>query len=654
MKEQAQPGKPTRNHVLFIIALMLVVGVLHYGQYFGLPWIHTFTSSLGLSRHTADRILLLIPIIWSGYNLGFGAGLATASMALVIMVPRAIFISEMQVEALIESVGVVLTGFLACLWLETERHQRRAAVRLEMVQSDLQSNVRLLRSHQKRLSVLNAISTMLTHSMEIKQVLEIALDMVVDVMETDIALVFCQDGDPQRFILVARRGISDKFARLADGNEIGQGFNGQVTRTGAPLFIEDVSRDPRFTRAVTDEKIQTVLVVPLKVKDVVTGTLCLAQRSTRRFLPEEMELVSAIGSHLGIAIENARLYQSERFLGARYRSIFENASDAIWVHDSEGRILAANRALTRLTGYTQQDIADIESARIFKPEDLKGLKEIEGRILRNESQGDTREIRAIKKDGAEVIFELTTTVYGSDGISPGIQHIARDVTESRRAQENLRFYTQAVTKAQEEERNRIARELHDETIQQLIAVSHQLEDFTLHTPGLSPAETRLLGALRQRLTDTLEGVRRFSRDLRPPMLDDLGLISSVEWWISQLSGAEMPAVKLKVVGEVRRFAPEAELLLFRIIQEALINVRRHAHATQVEVTVEFAESKTVLIVRDNGKGFELPRLAGDLSRKGKLGLIGMDERARLLGATLSIETQPGRGTTVVIEVPGGK
>ncbi|OGO39227.1 MAG: hypothetical protein A2147_05460 [Chloroflexi bacterium RBG_16_57_8] len=647
--------KRTRNSVLLIAALLLLVAILHYGPALFPSGIANVTAYVGLTRHTLDRILLLIPITLAGRHLGFGAGFLTATLALILMIPRCLFISETPGDALVESVGVAVTGLVACIWFETERRAKRerlvAASRIEMMRDDLQSNVRLLRSHQKRLAVLNAVSTMLTHALDVAQVLDAALDMVMDVMETEVALVFSLDEEARRLRLVARRGVSDRFASFADGMQIGQGFNGMVAKTGAPLLVEDTSHDPRLTRAAADESIQSLLVVPLKVKGTVTGTLCVANRHPRRFLPEEMELLVAIGNQVGIAIENAGLYQKERSLAAQHQSIFENASDAIWVHDAGGRILAANRALTKLSGYSQGDLASIESERLFNADDLTTLKGIEERMLRNEVQGDTREIRALKKDGTEVIVELTTTLSGLDGRTPGVQHIARDVTESRRMQENLRLYTQAVTKAQEEERNRIARELHDETIQQLIALSHQLEDFAHGNRHLSPDDVRLLDALRQRVKDSLEGVRRFSRDLRPPMLDDLGLISSLEWLTSRSAEGAAPGVEFRIVGDVRRFAPEAELAVFRIVQEALVNVRRHARATKVDLTVEFSEGKTTIIVRDNGRGFEPPGMLGDLSRKGRLGLIGMEERARLLGARLSIQSQPGKGTMVTVEVP---
>ncbi len=156
----------------------------------------------------------------------------------------------------------------------------------------------------------------------------------------------------------------------------------------------------------------------------------------------------------------------------------------------------------------------------------------------------------------------------------------------------------------------------------------------------------------------LRGVRRFIRDLRPSVLDDLGLLPALEGLMADVKedGIE---TKLKVGGDRRRLPPEAELALFRIVQEALSNVRRHSHASRVTTVVEFGEGRTRpeqsrrvrITVDDNGQGFELPDRTSDLAATGKLGLIGMHERARLLGGTLLIQSEPGGGSTVIVDIP---
>jgi len=159
-----------------------------------------------------------------------------------------------------------------------------------------------------------------------------------------------------------------------------------------------------------------------------------------------------------------------------------------------------------------------------------------------------------------------------------------------------------------------------------------------------------LEELRDQSDTILEGVRRFSRALRPPVLDDLGLLPALKWLAMALEEHGM-AANITVLGEQRRLPDGAELALFRIAQEALNNVRKHSGASAVELTVDFRDSGLVMTIADNGTGFETPGSTSDLAECGKLGIMGMQERTRLLGGTLSVHSQPGVGTTVMVTVP---
>ena len=247
---------------------------------------------------------------------------------------------------------------------------------------------------------------------------------------------------------------------------------------------------------------------------------------------------------------------------------------------------------------------------------------------------------------------VSTNLITSDGKPKGFQNIARDVTQDKRMQENLRYYLREITRAQEEERKRIARELHDDTAQVLGSLSRQLDNFVRKKHGLAPNEVLFLKDLQAQLNHGVQGVHRFIQDLRPSLLDDLGLIPAVRSLVKGLQESDGIAADLGVVGEERRFSPEVELLLFRIVQEALNNIRRHARASDARVVIEFAEDRVKVTISDNGQGFSLSGRLDDLPRSGKLGLAGMQERVRLLGGTLEVMSTPGKGTTLVVEVPG--
>ncbi len=242
-------------------------------------------------------------------------------------------------------------------------------------------------------------------------------------------------------------------------------------------------------------------------------------------------------------------------------------------------------------------------------------------------------------------------IRDSNGEIIGAIETLEDITERKIAEDNLRYYLQEVTRAQEEERKRIARELHDDTAQVLGSLSRQLDNFVRKKHGLAPNEVFFLKDLQAQLNRGVQGVHRFVQALRPSLLDDLGLIPALRSLAKGLQESDGIGTDLKVLGGKRRFSPEVELLLFRIVQEALNNIRRHAQASEARVVVEFTEDRTKVTISDNGRGFELSGRVDDLPRNGKLGLAGIQERARLLGGTIEVQSTPGKGTTLIVEVP---
>jgi signal transduction histidine kinase len=290
-------------------------------------------------------------------------------------------------------------------------------------------------------------------------------------------------------------------------------------------------------------------------------------------------------------------------------------------------------------------------AGFLSEEGLGIAGEVRRKLLRGEASDGPYDQRLTGRDGTEALMELNSSLVLRDGQPIGFQNVARDVTLEHRLQENLQFYIREVTRAQEEERKRLARELHDETAQRLIALSHHLEHIAVSNKRLSAETIGQLTNLQEGVRDVLKEVRRFSRDLRPSILDDLGLLPAMEWLTDNIREQHGIEADLMITGSQQRLNPEAELLLFRIAQEALNNVRRHAEASKVSVAIEFDEAKMRLTVQDDGKGFQVPNTVGELSRIGKLGLIGMEERMRLLGGSLRVQSEPCQGTTVTVEAP---
>jgi two-component system sensor histidine kinase DegS len=335
----------------------------------------------------------------------------------------------------------------------------------------------------------------------------------------------------------------------------------------------------------------------------------------------------------------------------RYRQLFENAHDPILIHNLEGDVIAVNSAGEKLTGYTSDELLKMNVKQFLSEVSSQLAGQIRRKLIANEPVDQIYEQRLIKKDGSEVIVQLATSLLYDKDKPTAFQNIARDITEEKRMQENLRHYLRQVTKAQEEERKRISRELHDETIQDLIVLSRQLDQLASNTSGLSTENRLRLEELWQQTDTIIRGIRRLSQDLRPAALDRLGLLPALELLATESSEYSGIKTNVELVGSERRLPEETELVLFRVTQEALRNVWKHSGASETNIKADFNDTSIKIIINDNGKGFDLPGKIGDLARYGKLGLAGMQERAQLIGGNLTMESHPGKGTTVIIEVP---
>ena len=218
-------------------------------------------------------------------------------------------------------------------------------------------------------------------------------------------------------------------------------------------------------------------------------------------------------------------------------------------------------------------------------------------------------------------------------------------------QAGMRGYLAALTQGQEEERKRLARELHDETVQSLIALDQKIQ-MARKALGRDPqACASRLDELRAMTTDIVEKVRRFSRNLRPIYLEDLGLIPALEMLTRDAGGEGKLVTAFRVTGEPKRLSAEREMALYRLVQEALNNVTAHANASRADVTITFVGDEVSVTIADDGVGFAIPDRPGELAEAGHYGVLGMRERAELAGGWLSIESEPGHGTRIEIRLP---
>jgi PAS domain S-box-containing protein len=328
--------------------------------------------------------------------------------------------------------------------------------------------------------------------------------------------------------------------------------------------------------------------------------------------------------------------------GDPYRAVFMNAPDGILLVDRQGRVVEANREAERLFGYGPGELVGIEVESLVPPEvrgDHQAHREAYARRPRPRPMGIGLELAGVRRDGTRVPVEISLSPFREGGEDLVIS-VVRDLTERRR----LRSFGADAVRAAEEERRRIARELHDDTAQRLAAMI-----LRLRVLEKAVEETDLGGALeefREELHQVVDGVRRIARGLRPPELEDVGLEAALRAHVRERTS--QGRVRLELGDRGTRLSEDAALSIYRIAQEALGNALRHSHADVVVLRTAEREGTFVLEVADDGAGFDPSRLADPGAG---LGLVGMRERAVAVGGSLEVLSSPGDGTRVRLKVP---
>jgi len=427
--------------------------------------------------------------------------------------------SHDEMGELAQAFDLMAEGLEGKATLEREVHDRSLALQAE----------------RDKLATLNTIAATVSRSLHLEEVMESALDIVLELLGLRAGWIFLHDPDAGRFRLVTARGVSESFMREEAVRPLEGCISCVVQETGVGAIMDDIGRCPRLSPEVARaEGLGYHVCIPLMAKGQVLGVLNVAAPlgdERRSFTEDRLQLLTAIGQQVGMAVENARLYEE-----------------------------------------------------LQRKEALRG----------------------------QLIEQLWTV--------------------------------------QEEERRRIARELHDQTSQSLTSLLVGLKMLAESSQSQGVAEQA--AQLRAIAAQTLEGVHDLAVQLRPSDLDDMGLVAATEHMAETFAGGLGIAVHFHALGmEGQRLPAAVETTIYRIVQEALTNVVKHAGAVNVDILLEHRGDRVVALVEDDGHGFDVE---GALGRdRGRLGLFGMQERAALVGGTLTIESSEN-GTTVVVEIPLGQ
>ncbi len=386
----------------------------------------------------------------------------------------------------------------------------------------------------RQLVALNEIASTVSQSLSLDVILNSAMNKALEQVKAESGGILLLDEKSRTLSYRVHRGLSDKYVQGVANLALGEGIAGLAAQQGETLVVGDMSQDSRVSRraAVAEEGIKAFVAVPLKSKEKIVGVLNITSQEARRFSQQEVDLLTAMGNQLGVAIENAELY---------------------------------------------------------------------------------RELQLREQTRAELLRRIIS--------------------------------------AQEDERRRVARELHDVTSQALATLGVRLEALTAPLGSNRKDVGALLEEMKSLLTATSKEVHKLIYDLRPSLLDDLGLPAALRSCARNSLEAAGIEVHLEVAGQEKRLPPQVEIAVFRIVQEAITNIASHAHAQSAYISLEFKEKGVAVQIEDDGIGFDLSQVLQLASVKESVGLRGMEERAELLGGTLSINTKPGGGTRVTVEIP---
>ncbi len=560
-------------------------------------------------------------------------------------------------------------------------------------------NARLHQEARQRvdeLTTMNMISQAITSSLNLQETLTIITDHSIRLLGSMAASVVLSDEVRGQMWFHAASGGSSEFVR---GKRLpaGQGIVGWVINNSEPVLVADVSADKRFFADFdkqTGFRTESVICTPLRTGAQTIGAIEVLNKKNGAFTPEDLQLLSWLATPAATAIENARLFEAEH--AAREQAEILREATATLTST-----LDLDRVLNSILVHLEQVVA-YDNSNVFLQED-EWLEVVAGRDHSPEDAADGeaqypadnplyREIRETSRpvivpnaqdDARFKLWDLGTNTRGWMGVplmvrsqvigcltlssqeinsygateaklaqafanqaTVAIQN-ARLFKEVRLGRERLRSLSQRLVEIQETERRHIARELHDEAGQSLssLMVGLRLLEREVDNP-----DTLMEGIinLKQMTNDVSENLHRLAIHLRPASLDHLGLVAALRQHIEEFGRQNGLTTQFEAVGmEDKRFPPTVETNIYRIVQEAMTNVVRHAKATRIDVLLEKRGDQVVAIIEDNGVGFDA-EAAGQSSR---LGLLGMRERAEMLKGDLMIESSMGAGTTIYVEVP---
>jgi len=581
--------------------------------------------------------------------------------------------------------------------------RKRTQAELKQANQSLEQRVK---ERTRELAVLNALAVVVSHSLDLGQIMDSALQTTMESAGVEAGAAYRLEEQTRTLVLMAHRGLSQRFVANTSRLPLEIAMAGKQLDMEHPV-VWSLSDYPEgeLKKQIREEGLELVIGVPVTTQGRMLGALVISIRAPRSLSPEESSLFMAIGRQIGLAAENARLFDRERAKheeAERRRTVAEGLREILAVLNSDRPLQETlDSIITQTCRVTGSDAASllqresldspftIQSACGLDAEYVSAIRFSVGKggVGRALAQGgpvpvadaaaildrwarepDPRYVE--EKKGLELMIGhgffalLSVPLFikneGYGGITlyyrkarefsqEDIQLATSVADQAALAIENARLRGQAAQAAAFAERSRLARELHDSVTQSLYSITLYSEAVArMLIAGAGSEAVEHLRELRATAQEALREMRLLIFQLSPPALEKGGLAGALQMRLDAVEARGGQNVDLRVEG-TERLTPIVRQELYQIAQEALNNALKHARAQAIRVVLDFQESGTRLEVSDDGGGFE-PEEAG---RGGGLGLRGMRERAQGIGGTLRLESSPGKGTKVSIRVPAG-
>lgn len=475
---------------------------------------------------------------------------------------------------------------------------------------------------------------------------------------------------------------SERFAEFRQVTEgarfrAGVGLPGMVMQSEEPLWVEDMTQERNSIRREWAERagIRAYVAMPVLAGDKVVGVMEFFSDQVK---PPDLPLkdvLGFIGTQLGRVVERQESERALRESEARFRTIFEGAPTGIEMVDLNGGLLAWNPAIEQILGYSAEQMAAMARQSRANPanvitntaaaQDTRPLEPLAApislksrlggalfdRLRRGEISSYRLEQPYRKADGGQLWGRLSVSLVRDAADRPlSAIGILEDDTERKQLEADLAELKRRQIEGREEERLHLSQELHDGPVQDLIGLAFHLKAFSDTLPP--SVEPEPLAEVRREMQTVVRTLRTICGELRPPTLAPFGLEKAIRSHAAEFQ-QDYPDIEigLDLMPDGQAMPENQRLALFRIYQQALTNIRRHANARHVLVRLVLDDESVILAIKDDGKGFAVPDRWIDLAREGHLGLLGAFERAESIGGTLSILSTPGMGTTIQVNAP---